>query len=172
MKINRKTLAWGSTTGNHALIGLVFGLIFFSTSIQVFSQEFPESAPKQFRSNIIHGGLGFGGLIGTATINYERILTQHFDKFITATFAKVGYGAYTGWGGDGQYLFLQYGILTGKKAHHFETSVGPNFTVGGDSTLPVAFGFGYRHHKPGKPFMIRTGIGFPETIYFGMGLSF
>lgn len=152
---------------------IVLAIIFVSVSKSLFAQELPESTPIPFRSNIVHGGLGFAGLIATATINYERIVTQHFDKFITATYAKVGYGAYASWGDDGQYLFLQYGILTGKKASHFEVSAGPNFTIRGDDlNLPVAFGLGYRLQKPGKPFMLRTGIAFPETLYFGMGLSF
>jgi hypothetical protein len=173
MGIQKKSAINRFECKNHALILLVFGMFFFCTSIQVFSQELLEVAPPQFRSNSIHGGLGFAGLIGTATINYERVLTQHFDKFITATFAKVGLGTYGGWGGNGQYLFVQYGILTGKKAHHFEASAGPNFELKGDDlNLPIAFGFGYRHQKPGKPFMFRTGIAFPETLHFGMGLSF
>jgi hypothetical protein len=69
-------------------------------------------------------------------------------------------------------LFVQYGFVTWKKAHYFEASAGPNFTGGGDFTAPVPFGLGYRHQKPGKPFIFRTGIASQETIHFGMGLSF
>jgi len=156
-----------------SLLVLVSFLVFLPLlSTPTFSQENTESAPVLFKPNMFHGGLGFGGLIVTATTNYERILTQNFEKSIVATFAKVGIGAYSAWGGDGQYIFAQYGFMTGKKANHFEASAGPNFTLGGDDLLPVAFNFGYRHQKPGKSFMYRTGIGFPETIYFGMGLSF
>jgi hypothetical protein len=172
MIIQQKSVIWKFECKNHTLILLVFAMFFFCTSIQVLSQELPEAAPQEFRSNTIHGGLGYGGLIITATINYERVLTQHFDKFITATFAKVGYGTFGGYYGTGQYAFVQYGILTGKKAHHFEASAGPNFYLKGeDLNLPIAFGFGYRYQKPGRPFMLRTGIAFPESIHFGMGLS-
>lgn len=151
----------------------VFGLLFTSISTTLHSQELPEITPNQFRPNLIHGGLGTGLVIFTATINYERIVTQHFDKSITATYAKVGYGGFATYAGGGEYWFLQYGILTGKKANHFEASAGPLFDLGdGEIVLPVAFGLGYRRQKPGKPFMLRTGVAFPETLYFGMGLSF
>jgi hypothetical protein len=156
-----------------SLLVLVSFLVFLPLlSTPTFSQENTESDPVLFKPNMFHGGLGFGGVIFTATTNYERILTQHLDKVVTATFAKIGIGAYLSWGGDGQYIFAQYGFMTGKKANHFEASAGPNFILGDDDLLPVAFNFGYRHQKPGKSFMYRTGIGFPEIIYFGMGLSF
>ncbi len=126
-----------------------------------------------FRKNTFHGGLGFAGIIVTATMNYERMLTQNFDRKIVATFAKVGYGTYGGWTDTGQYAFVQYGFLTGKKANHLEVSAGPAFSVKGNELgFPIAFGVGYRHQKPGKPFMFRTGIAFPETLHFGLGLSF
>lgn len=140
-----------------------------SVSAQVKS----EASMEAFRKNTFHGGLGFAGIIVTATINYERMLTQNFDRKIVATFAKVGYGTYGGWTDSGQYAFVQYGFLTGKKANHLEVSAGPLFCInGGELGLPVAFGIGYRHQKPGKPFMFRTGVSFPETLHFGMGLSF
>ena len=126
-----------------------------------------------FKENTIHGGLGFAGIVATATLNYERILTQNFDRNIVATFVKVGFGSYAGvWLDSGQYTFVQFGFLTGKKANHLEVSAGPMIGIGGEIDLPIAFGVGYRHQKPGKPFLFRTGIAFPESLHFGMGLSF
>lgn len=80
---------------------IVFGIFFCSMSTTLFSQELPKVTSNQFRPHIIHGALGFAGIILTVTINYERVVTQHFDKFITATYGKVGYGAFGDWGGSG-----------------------------------------------------------------------
>jgi hypothetical protein len=137
-----------------------------------YSQDISSQEPVALRPNIFHGGLGFAGIIGTATINYERILSQNFDRKIVATFAKVGYGTYGGWVDSGQYTFVQYGIMTGKNANHLEVSAGPIFNVSGKLGLPIAFVVGYRRQKPGKSFMYRTGLSFPETLHFAMGLSF
>jgi hypothetical protein len=135
-----------------------------------FAQE--NSSPS-FRKNGLSGSLGFAGIVATATSNYERILTQSLDKGITATFAKVGLGTYGGWVDSGSYLYLQYGFLTGKNANHLEVSAGPNFNLNNaEDMLPVAFNIGYRLQKPGKGFMLRTGVAFPETLYLGLGWSF
>lgn len=149
---------------------VLFSLCFFSIgSFPAFAQE---SLNVLFRKNSVYGSIGLAGFYVTATGNFERILTQSLEKGITATFAKIGYGTYGSWGDDGQYLYVQYGFITGKKGSHFEMSAGPNFVVMGDMDLPVAFTLGYRHQKPGKPFMFRTGLAGPESLYVGIGFSF
>lgn len=147
-------------------------LIFIGCITASLQAQETKSIQNPFLKTTLHGGLGFAVLYGSATINLERMVTQSLDKKITATFAKVGYGTYGAWGDSGQYLFIQYGFLTGKKAGHFEMSAGPNFVVNGDMDLPVAVSIGYRHQRPGKSFLYRAGIALPESIYFGMGLSF
>lgn len=146
-------------------------MLLLSGQISIAQENIPPQYDA-FRKNTFHGGLGFGGLIVTATLNYERMVTQHLDKKVSATFVKVGFGTYGSIDGSGQYLIPQYGFLTGSKANHLEVSVGPNFTLNGDLNLPVSANVGYRRQKPGKPFLIRTGVALPEAIYFGMGLSF
>ena len=136
---------------------------------QIFAQELDTPA---FRKTSLHGGLGFAGIYATGFLNLEQMLTQHLDKKITGTFAKVGLGTYGSWVDSGDYLYLQYGFITGKKANHFEMSAGPNFVLRGDMTLPIAFSFAYRHQKPAKSFFYRAGMAFPESLFFGMGLAF
>lgn len=147
-------------------------LLFFASQKSSYAQDIPEQEKVGLNKNIFHGGLGFAGIYISATINYERILTQNQNRFITGTFVKAGLGTFASLYDDGQYLFAQYGILTGKNAGHFEASAGPNFALTEYDHLPVAFSFGYRNQKPGKSFMFRTGLAYPESIYFGMGLSF
>ncbi|WP_026952483.1 hypothetical protein [Algoriphagus mannitolivorans] len=147
----------------------IAGILISNSLVDARAQD---SEPNPYRKTTLHGGLGFAGIYGTAFINLERMLTQSLDKKVTGTFGKVGYGTYGAWGDSGQYFNLQYGIITGRKASHFEMSAGPNFVVNGDMDFPIAFNFAYRHQKPGKPFLFRTGFGFPESLFFAMGLSF
>jgi hypothetical protein len=138
-------------------------------SIPTFAQEVQSS---DFRNNSLYGSIGFGGLIATYTINYERIMTSNLDRGVVATFIKTGFGGFASWGDDGKFLNFQYGILTGSKAGHLELSAGPNFILKGDWSLPVAATLGYRLQRPGKGFMFRTGLALPESLYIGLGFSF
>ena len=147
-------------------------LFFFVFSIKSYAQVNEKPQIEEFKKNTFHGGLGFLIIYATATMNYERIISQNPDKFFTASFVKIGFGAFAGWNESGQYLITQYGVMTGKKASHLELNVGPNFNLGGDLDFPLSFGLGYRHQKPGKSFMFRTGLAYPESLHFGMGLSF
>ena len=124
---------------------LVTILSFLVLSNHSFAQSNGESTMEDFRKNTFHGGLGFLILYGTATMNYERVISQNSDKFFTASFIKIGFGAYSTWGDNGQYLISQYGVMTGKKSNHLELSAGPNIVLSGDMEFPVAFGLGYRH---------------------------
>jgi hypothetical protein len=36
----------------------------------------------------------------------------------------------------------------------------------------IAASAGYRLQRPEKHFMLRTGVGVPESFYFGLGWSF
>ncbi len=127
-----------------------------------------------FYKNSLQGTIGFAGVYAAATSNYERLLSQPSDKWITANFLRFGIGAYGVWGGYGNYTYLQYGFFTGKKASHFEFSIGPNIGFNEvDSEVPfVSASTGYRMQKPGKHFMLRAGVGLPESLYFGLGWSF
>lgn len=160
---------------NHRLFLSLFRtltLVLLLISGSLIETQAQQVEPVSYRKTTLHGGLGFAGIYGTAFLNLERMLTQSLDKKVTGTFGKAGYGTYGSWGDSGQYLYLQYGFITGQNASHFEMSAGPNFTIQGDMELPIAFSVGYRHQKPGKPFLFRTGLAFPESLFFAMGLSF
>jgi hypothetical protein len=64
-------------------------------------------------------------------------------------------------------------MFTGKKTHHFEASAGLLLSLMEDFDLfPVSGSIGYRLQKPGSHFLLRTGFGWPETFYLGLGVSF
>lgn len=99
-------------------------------------------------------------------------------------------------------LISTINLLTGSRSHHAEFYVGGTFYydvwgMGSDSfhfhypnenpnsiipstepkladykTILPAFGAGYRYQKPNGKFLFRAGVGFPEAIHLGCGLSF
>lgn len=153
------------------LVTLILICFFFPFAESI--AQAPENPPK-FYKNSLQGSLGFAGLYVAATSNYERIISLPKEKWVVATFLRFGIGAYGTWGGKGNFTYLQYGLFTGKKANHFELSTGPNigFKEEGAEMPLVSFATGYRLQKPGRHFMLRAGVGIPESIYFGMGWSF
>jgi len=87
-------------------------------------------------------------------------------------------------------LFISNGFITGlDKRNHFEASIGLGwdsvnkeasggiYGSGGSPAsqysqfIPVA-NIGYRFQGPNKDFVFRTGLGFPELIYVGIGVAF
>ena len=106
----------------------------------------------------------------TASMVYERIIVQGLGKRNSAFKAKIGGGAYGLWGESGQYLMGEFGLITGQKNHHFETGLGAFY--GSSSFRFVSASAGYRFQKPGGYFVFRSGVSFPEGIYFGFGVCF
>ena len=88
-------------------------------------------------------------------------------------FVKAGYGGAAYWEGESSYILGQFGILTGVNAHHFEASAGllKSFDEHYDM-FPLCGVIGYRIQKPGGHFIFRTGVGWPEALYVGLGVSF
>lgn len=85
-------------------------------------------------------------------------------------------------------LFISNGLITGlDKRNHFEASIGlgwhyvnreassgtyfSNSAYQYSQFIPVA-NIGYRFQAPNKDFVFRTGVGFPELIYVGLGVAF
>jgi len=146
---------------------LILACLSYSVSLQAQGNEI-----NGFRKNSIYGSVGFAGLYGTATANYERIVNQSPDKLLSASFLKVGYGGYVAYADEGAFIYLQYGILLGKKSSHLELSAGGHYIFDGSMDSPLAATAGYRLQKPGSRFMFRTGIAYPESFYIGIGFSF
>lgn len=128
---------------------------------------------ERFNKNALYGSFGVSKFF-TVTAFYERILTQ---KKGPSTFLKVGNGTYGGYAESGKYILLHYGILTGIKKHHLEISAGVNHFYSekdnrSQSNTPFSGTIGWRLQKPGKHFVLRSGISWPEGLYFGLGRSF
>jgi len=157
----------------YLFIFLVFFL--FITLSPIYSQQ---DSIKQteliYKKNTIHGSIGTAALVYAVSIFYDRILNESQNKNKFTTFLRVGYqeNIFIFSNGGNAYI-LEGGMLTGKKFSHFEGALGITY-FGVDNNYHVlpAFSVGYRGQKPKAGFMFRTGIGFPEWLYFGLGFAF
>jgi hypothetical protein len=137
-----------------------------------------DSVESEMYKNAIYGTVGISlELIGeswfTGTIYYERMFQKNAQKSNISTFVKAGYGRAEYWEGSSKYILGQFGILTGVKKHHLEASAG--FVASLDEyydLFPLSGSFGYRYQKPKGHFIFRTGLGYPEAVNFGLGVSF
>ena len=158
MKISMKTILLITIT-----------ILLSSTSI-VYSQK--ESIKDAgFYKNAIYGNVGICGLYLTATGYYERMMTQN-SKFLS--FVKVGFGGYSTWGDEGNYILGQFGVLSGANKHQLELGAGPRYVInrGMQGYLPFAATIGWRIQEPGGNFIFRMGVAWPEAVYIGFGFSF
>ncbi|MBL7874356.1 MAG: hypothetical protein JNL53_01755 [Cyclobacteriaceae bacterium] len=133
----------------------------------------PDSKESKMFNNAIYGNVGVGGLFVTATACYERMFARNGQKSIVATFVKAGYGGAAYWGHSTPYILGNFGFLTGVTKHHLEVSGG--FVKSLDEyydLFPLSVSIGYRIQKPNGHFILRTGAGWPEGFYFGLGVSF
>lgn len=121
-----------------------------------------------FNKNAIYGDFGYFAVWGSVTGFYERILTQNALDGVS-TFAKIGYGYAAGSSSGGEYVFVQYGVITGMNNYHLEFGAGPMYLNNGLSFSGFA---GWRFQKPKSNSLFRMGFGWPESLYFGTGFSF
>jgi hypothetical protein len=149
-------------------------IILLSISNTLAAQEVkPDSVQSKMFNNAIYGNVGNGGLYFTATGYYERMFRNNPQNSPIATFVKVGYGGAAFWYASSSYILGQFGILTGVKKHHFEASAGLVKGIGNDlNFFPLSGSIGYRIQKPDGHFIFRTGVGWPEAVYIGLGVSF
>lgn len=115
------------------------------------------------------------------TAFYEHMLLKDPFGPKVSTFIDIGAGLAANSGGGTFVISIfnaRYGILTGTKKDHFETSIGmcyfggyANWYEDFGNVLP-SFSMGYRSQKPGRRYVFRTGIGMPEQIYASWGVRF
>lgn len=155
------------------LIIALFLMLWTSTSI-LAQAEGGMAQGTQLRKHSIQGSVGTLGIIFSAIGSYEFIFWQHKRTHL-ATFARAGYGGYAILlGSTGSLVLAEGGILTGVNKSHFEAAIGMSYFMEKEDNryLTPAVSFGYRLQKPGGRFIFRTGLGYPEALYVGLGVSF
>ena len=62
---------------------------------------------------------------------------------------------------------------TGRRGSHIEFCAGSYlFDDAGFQEFPIGGSLGDRLQKPGNNLIFRTGLGYPEQIYVGLGIAF
>ncbi len=138
-----------------------------------FSQNSKQDSVKpRLLEKAFYGNFGIGGIYFTATGYYEKLYLRKDPNAKITPFIKFGLGGATYWENSNLYVLGELGILTGTNKHHFEASAGLAKHFGGELEIPICVLIGYRKQKPGSRLMFRTGLAFPEALYFGWGVSF
>lgn len=157
----------------------VLTVIFLLISITSLAQGVkPDSTVSKMFNNAIYGSVGISmEIIGDAWLTgsayYERMFQRNALKSRTSTFLKIGLGSMAYWEGASSYVLAQYGLLTGVEKHHLEVSAGLVKSLDKYYDIfPLSGSIGYRIQKPKGHFIFRTGVGWPEALYFGLGASF
>ncbi len=146
--------------------------------IQAQTVPTPEQTALMY-NDVVTMSLGPGTILSIYPLTgyYEHLfLSDSISKKIT-TFIDVGGGlAANGSGGSYVITFMmsRFGMLTGSNKHHLESSIGLCyfFDYSDYSGFQPAFTLGYRSQKPGRHYIFRAGVGMPEQLYFGWGVSF
>ncbi|HEY5688572.1 MAG TPA: hypothetical protein VIS27_09740 [Yeosuana sp.] len=160
---------------NLNLIYIAFTLCFLFVGCNLMHSQNTTSEKDVFlKRNIIHGSLAPDIAYNAVHVFYDRIVYENSN---IAVFARVGYGGwFTLLVNSGTTLMGQGGVLFGSGKGRFEVAVGAakinqtQYSENHDKTDP-AINIGYRRNVPGKHFLFRTGIGYPEGIYFGVGYA-
>jgi hypothetical protein len=145
-------------------------LILLISPLHLFSQqEHSPQADKKLNKNSIHASIGTVILYSTINCYYDRVIFERHKNKTTVGLFRLGYGRFGGIENEGEQYILQSGIFRS----YFEGLLG--FAIrpqDGDELLKPAISIGVRWQEPNKSFLFRTGIAYPESIYFGLGFSF
>lgn len=147
-------------------------------------QESKEDDIQNFPIQVVYLTYGNLEITEALTLSYDRFLLKSAKKI--NPFIRLGVGEqyhfYSGdeFGSDeARFVYvLNAGILMGKEKHHFEGGVGivNDFIKNEKYTdyLEASGYIGYRlqNLRLKVPVMFRTGLGYPEGLYIGLGIGF
>jgi hypothetical protein len=112
--------------------------------------------------------------------NYERMIVKLPKSFIHSFWFRVGAGPWAEFGPTGMNYVSTLSLLMGRGAVHAEIGSGVLFSYWSDekefrpivNNSHIAGFLGFRYQKPGGSFVLKTGLGWPEGIYLGLGYCF
>lgn len=155
---------------------LLFLFIILSFTFKGISQEYRiGTSVKTFHKNVIYGTLGIGPIYGTILGNYERLISQPVNSFISAIGIRACGGFWALWEETGTNYFSALTVMTGRRASHLEAGAGlllRHFSYDGFNQLLPAGNIGYRLQKQDGHFVLRAGAGWPEAGYVSLGFCF
>jgi len=128
---------------------------------------------RKFLPNALHGQIGSAFFFGNASIYYERLILRETNSGVPGPYFRCGYQHMMVLGYTGPTLAVEAGHILGRWNSHFEMNLGIHLDITGTTELfPVGSSIAYRYQKPSGNFIFRTGLGFPNAVFFSLGLCF
>lgn len=138
--------------------------------------------PPELKKNVVSAAAGgwpmefYFSLLG----NYERLIYQTPRSSFHSIWIRAGAGPWAEFGPTGVNFVSTLSALIGRQSAHLEFGSGVIFTWWSDSKSfhplvnekHLAGFLGFRYQKPGGNFVFRTGMGWPEGIFLGLGYCF
>ncbi len=154
---------------------LVAGLALLMFGFQLYGVEpIKSDSVKVKKQNFFYFTASLPMLSGYFIFNYER---EFFLGDAGTINLGIGFGGWSNWNNAGNAGLLTTNFITGKGRHHFESNIGLMYHKDRTDFVKIKpvqlyIGAGYRIQQRGKPFLFRTGIGWPYYFYAGFGFAF
>lgn len=149
-------------------------LLLFLLPTIAFGQMTPSKTiivDEKLKNNAIYGSVGYFFVFLSASGFYERILKQNLFNKNLSLYGRTGFTFLGTLMGEASIASLNAGLLTGIKNHHLEIGLGPGLIIDEEEIFATGC-LGYRFQNPEKSFIFRCGLGSPELLYAGIGVSF
>jgi hypothetical protein len=163
------------------LPALVLILLFYGT----IHAQTPVSTVDHKHKNNIYGGATAWPIMGSISINYERLILDFPERPGLTFYARISFGKWTAWGAGGYGGILTGNVIFLRKSNHIEAGLGKLLTYDIErrnrepNTEPEKYTFiystinlGYRYQNPASHLFFRAGLSYPEGLYAGLGISF
>lgn len=174
----------------------IFLLIYLAvSSISLYGQTSDSVQRSEINNYSLYATGGFFPIYFIANLNFEVKIASKERIIGHYIGLKSSGGQWSSMTATGQQFGLGFAILSGKKAHHLEWYIGTTAIFDTEvyhrhqdnpdnfpNQQPVYFknyiyiwpatSLAYRYQKPQKPFLLRTGIGYPDAVFLSLGYSF
>lgn len=146
----------------------------FFVSVTGYSQNlFSGIFERKEAKNVVTGSAGTLIVASEFNIAYERKLVGFKKRTVNSIWLKGRYTRFSGWvDRDGSSFFdVSAMALLGSRFSYTEIGAGIGVFPAGSSVYPTG-NVGYRFQRGRGGLMFRTGVGFPELFYVGVGYGF
>lgn len=153
---------------------LISVVILLVASGKTYSQDFlSEIFPRKEVKNSVVGSAGTVFLANGFNVAYERKLVTFKKRDVKSVWLK---GRYTRFGGmanrtGASFFDVSAMALLGSRSSFTEVGAGIGIFPAESTVYPTGL-VGYRYQRGRGGIVLRTGIGYPELLYFGIGYAF
>lgn len=149
------------------------GVLILFVSMFSYSQEQASLKSSKEAKNGVVFSAGTVVLVSNLSASYERKLTSLGVQRESSLWIKARVSKFSGWIDidHGQFVDATLFTLLGSGRSFSELSLGIGMFPGDLDIMPTG-SVGYRFQKKGGGIIFRTGAGYPEIFYVGLGYSF